>query len=113
LPENSATNFNGWRDSNGNEYDSGELISNFSIAYEAILAHVITDEDVTMVGSVMTSCSYGYSNTDIIIPEYLKGELVTTIGLTCVEAKILLNFIAPSLTLNNFHIFGKIFKDST
>jgi hypothetical protein len=100
LPENSATNFNGWRDSNGNEYDSGELISNFSIAYEAILAHVITDEDVTMVGSVMTSCSYGYSNTDIIIPEYLKGELVTTIWIDCFRSKNITSILLPpSLTL--------------
>lgn len=100
LPENSATNFNGWRDSNGKEYDSGELISNFSIAYEAILAHILADEEVSMAGNIITSCSYSYSNTDIIIPEYLGGKLVTTIGFECFRSKNITSILLPpSLTL--------------
>jgi len=100
LPENFAANFNGWRDSNGNEYDSGELINNFSIAYNAILAHILVDEEVTMVDNIIVSCSYSYSNTDIIIPEYLGGKLVTTIGFECFRSKNITSILLPpSLTL--------------
>lgn len=95
LPTNSAVNFNGWRDNNGHEYDAGTHVYDFSIKYEAILAHIITDSEVSMVGNVLASCSYSYTNTDIMIPEYLNGELVTAIWTDCFRSKDITSVLLP------------------
>ena len=96
LPINSSNNFNGWRDSNGDEYDGGKQISNYSVAYNAILAHILIDADVTISSGVILSCNYDYSNTDIIIPDFLNRQAVKSIWTDCFRNKNITSVLLPS-----------------
>ena len=42
--------------------------------------YILTDADVVVTNGIIESCSYGFGNKDIIIPEILDGQTVTGIG---------------------------------
>lgn len=47
-----------------------------TITCSAVAQYTLTDDDVKMENGLITSCSYSFAETDIIIPETLNGETV-------------------------------------
>ena len=103
LPANTSDNFLGWRNSDGNEYDGGTITSNLSASYKAILAHILTDDEVEVnINGFIESCSYNFSNTDIIIPDTLDNQKVGVIQANIFEEKNITSVLLP----NSLRIIG-------
>lgn len=78
--------FEGWLDVETNEEFVVNL-SDFTMPYKDVKLKAITsewytlkDEDVEVVKGILKSCSYDFSNTNIIIPNQLDGQEVLAIG---------------------------------
>lgn len=76
LPGLNNPNFAGWMDGFGNEFASGDVVSDFSTNYHAIVRYTLTDDDVIVTNGIIESCSYDFQFTDIVIPETLDGQSV-------------------------------------
>ncbi|NOR75886.1 MAG: leucine-rich repeat protein [Draconibacterium sp.] len=81
LPTHAIPNFVEYKDENGTSYNPGDSITDFKLAYNAvILQYTLTDDDVVVTNGVIESCSYNFAIKDIIIPENLDGQTITGIG---------------------------------
>ena len=85
LPSNISQGFAGYKDSNGNSYNDGDEISDFSRCYYAVLpAHTITLDDIKFDNETGSITDYFGGYTNIIIPSLLNVNgtdiRVTTIG---------------------------------
>ncbi len=79
LPKLTITGFIGWVDDDGNEYDGGTKIEYDGAEYRAKILYTLQDDDVEVSDEgLITSCSYDFTYTDIIIPEVLDG--ITILG---------------------------------
>lgn len=58
--------------------------------------YTLTCNDVTIENGTITSCSYDFSNTDIIIPDTLCDQLVTGIGNNVFSSKGITSIKMPS-----------------
>ena len=69
LPDNENSGFSKYKDSNGNEYNAGENITNFSLSYYAVLPqHELTIDDVEFAASTGEIKDYTAGYVDIFIP---------------------------------------------
>ena len=81
LPENANPGFQGsYLGSDGIIYDKNTTVSNFMLSYTSELYYILTDDDVTVVNGVITSCSYNFVSSGIKIPETLDGQTVIGIA---------------------------------
>ena len=80
LPTPTAYESLGWRDSNYEMHNAGETVTNLSLSYKVPVPYIFTDNDVVVTDSIITSCSYDFFFTDIIIPDTLDDQLVTGIA---------------------------------
>ncbi len=80
LPIVSGYESYGWTDGDGNSYEGGDEISNVETSYWVPVPYTLTDDDVEVSDGVITSCSYDFEFTDIIVPSTLDGETITGIG---------------------------------
>lgn len=110
LPANSNSDFVGWRNNDGDEYEGGSVVNNLTKSYNAIIAYRLTDDDVIVDASgFLTSCSYDFSNTDIIIPAILDSREVINIsanvfkekGITYVDLPISLHSVGTMSFYSN------------
>ncbi|QIA08165.1 leucine-rich repeat protein [Draconibacterium halophilum] len=69
-----------WRDNNGNTFAGNEIVSDFSTFYSFPKYYTITDDDVVVENSTITSCSYNFASKDIIIPNTLDGQTIKGIA---------------------------------
>jgi len=70
----------GWVDGNGNTYTGGQTVTNLTVYYKVPVPYTLTDADVMITDGVITNCSYGFENKDIIIPDTLQGQAVKGIA---------------------------------
>jgi hypothetical protein len=77
LPEVTVPGFIEWIDDNGNQYAGGTKVEYNGDEYRAKIQYTLKDEDVEVnTDGLITSCSYDFAYTDIIIPETLDGITV-------------------------------------
>jgi len=77
LPQVTAPGFVKWIDDNGNHYAGGTKVEYNGDEYRAKILYTLQDEDVEVnTDGLITSCSYDFAYTDIIIPEILDGITV-------------------------------------
>ncbi|MFO7867896.1 MAG: leucine-rich repeat protein [Bacteroidales bacterium] len=77
LPQVTVPGFIEWIDDNGNQYAGGTKVEYNGDEYRAKIQYTLKDEDVEVnADGRITSCSYDFANTDIIIPETLDGITV-------------------------------------
>ncbi|MCT4587772.1 MAG: leucine-rich repeat domain-containing protein [Carboxylicivirga sp.] len=82
LPEylEERSQFINWIDSNGNTYDKGARISDYSLSYKAQYYYTLGDVDVEVSEGVITNCSYDFFSKYIKIPSQIGGEQIIRIG---------------------------------
>jgi len=68
-----------WEDSEGNNYNGGDLITGLERSYKALYRYTLTDEDVVVENGILRSCSYSFDSRYIIIPDMLDGQTITKI----------------------------------
>ncbi|MDB4334825.1 leucine-rich repeat protein [bacterium] len=80
LPTPVVPGFMHWVNGVGNQYEGGTKLKYTGTEFRAIIAYTLQDEDVEMneVGMI-SSCSYDFEYTDILIPESLDETVVTGI----------------------------------
>ena len=74
LPSVAGFEDYGWRDASNNSYASGASVSNLTTWYKAAIPYTLTDDDVVVTNGEIVSCSYGFAQNDIIIPDTLDGQ---------------------------------------
>ncbi len=80
LPVVSVPGFEGWIDNNGTEYEGGTTIEYNGNEYRAIINYTLQDDDVEVnEEGMISSCSYDFTYTDIIIPDTLDGVSIAGI----------------------------------
>lgn len=77
LPTVTKTGFVGWINQDGVEYAGGTKVKYTGSEYRAVIKYTLKDEDVEVnADGLITSCSYDFEYTDIIIPGTLDGVVV-------------------------------------
>ena len=90
------TEFLEYRDNLGNKYNIGDNIPDFSLEYYAYKGdYTLKLADVVIVNGVITSCSYDFKKTDIIIPGTIGNITITGIGKSVFERKSLTSVKLP------------------
>lgn len=79
LPVLPGVETGGWYDSDGNEYNGGDQVTDFYQEYISNVNYTLKDEDVEVENGVIISCSYYLKAKSIIIPERLDGQNVIDI----------------------------------
>lgn len=80
LPEHKQSDLSSYFDSNNQQYQPGDHISDFSLTYHAKVAYTLTDDDVVVSNGVIMSCSHNFENhNSLIIPNILDNQTVTGI----------------------------------
>ncbi|AZQ65406.1 T9SS type A sorting domain-containing protein [Flammeovirga pectinis] len=80
------------------------LIFVFVITTSTVFSqYTLTDSDVVVTSGRLVSCSYSFSDTDIIIPSTLDNQTVTIIGTSAFENKGITSVKLPS-TLTDFEV---------
>gem|GEM_PF-1099478 len=116
LPSNANSVFAGYKDETGNSYNAGDNITDFSIAYYAVLpVHTLTLNDVEFADGVIINYSGGY--VDIIIPSSFNVNgadvSVTTIGAGAFSSNSLTSVTIPnSVTTIGRYAFSSNFLTS-
>ena len=113
-PIRAGYRFENWIDNFANDYAGGTWIDNLSASYAAVFneinAYTLSCNDVTISNGEIIACSYDFSNTDLIIPDTLCGEVVRGIGyrvfrfknvITSVQLPSTLEFIEESAFEHN------------
>lgn len=74
------------------------LIAFFSFPFSspAQTTYTLTAADVTVVNGVITSCSYNYAITDIVIPSQINGQTIVGIGASVFDNDNLTTVVFPS-----------------
>lgn len=80
LPINENYQELNWKESHGNSILGGEEVSDLELYYYVPASYTLKDSDVTILEGVIQSCSYNFSLKSLIIPDTLKGQLITGIG---------------------------------
>jgi len=112
LPSNINQGFAGYKDSNGNSYNEGDEITDYSIRYYTVLpTHTLTLDDVKFDTETGTITYYIGGYTDIIIPSSFNVNgtdvNVTTIGKWAFYTKYLTNvIIANSVITIGYEAFA-------
>lgn len=79
----SANNYK-WNDSNGDKHNAGDNVTEKYYSYVAIIPYTLTNNDVTVEGGVITSCSYyddiTHTGSVITIPDMLDGQNIVGVG---------------------------------
>lgn len=72
--------YTAWKDASNNIYTAGtNKATDFSTTYIPLLPYILKDDDVVVEDGEIKSCSYNFEHTNIIIPETLDGQTVTSI----------------------------------
>ena len=79
LPMPVREGFLFWQDGSGNNYASGTVVNSLTTSYQALFTHTLTDDEVTVVHGMITSCTYSFEDNYIIIPDELDGQIITGI----------------------------------
>ena len=80
LPTHTNTGFEYWYDGNGNHYSGNSVVNDLTTSYTAFILYILTDNDVVVENGIITSCSYSFALTDIIIPETLDNQTIIGIA---------------------------------
>ncbi len=80
LPVNTEYEIYGWKDTYGDKYNSGDIVTDLESYYYIPVPYILTDSDVEVVDGLIQSCSYNFELTDIIIPEILDAQIVRGIA---------------------------------
>ena len=81
LPTPTIAGFIDWVDISGDHYEAGTTVTDLSTYYRAVIPYILKDEDVEMdTDGYIISCSYSFTEKDIMIPETLDGYTVKGIG---------------------------------
>ena len=82
LPEHAEYSLYGWKDTNGEEYSGGSLVSDLGIGYyiPVPVPYTLTDKDVVIEDGIIQSFSPNNGFRYIIIPETLDGQTVKGIS---------------------------------
>lgn len=80
LPLHANSNFIEYLDNEGKSFNPGDNITDFSLAYRAVVPYTLTNNDVVINNGYIESCSYNFAFKDIIIPETIDGQTVTGIA---------------------------------
>ena len=77
LPTPTLTGFIDWVDINGDHYEAGTTVTDLSTYYRALIPYILKDEDVEVDNEgYIISCSYSFTETDIMIPETLDEYII-------------------------------------
>ncbi len=79
LPNNITSGFINYLSENGEEFEVGDQINDFTIAYYAIAPYTLTDDDVNVIDGYIYSCTYSFDRKAISIPSTLDGQTVVGI----------------------------------
>ncbi len=109
LPANALPSFKYYLDTSDMEYEAGDKIKDFTLSYRSRFPYTLTDEDVVVEEGKLKSCSYDFSNKDIVIPDVLDGQTVIAIdgevfydkGLEFLQLPTLLELIGEKAFENN------------
>jgi len=108
LPTNINQGFIEYRDNVENIYVPGDSIFNFSLMYFVDMSYTLTDDDVVVENGVIISCSYNFAIKNIIIPNILDGQTITSIGdsfanksIYTIQLPTYLEYIGTSTFRNN------------
>ncbi|MGE0076443.1 MAG: leucine-rich repeat protein [Bacteroidales bacterium] len=80
LPNSGFSNFQNWKDGNGNAYAAGDSIKSYSTCYYAVIPYTLTDDDVVVTNGIIDTCTYDFTLKTIIMPSTLDGQTVTGIA---------------------------------
>ncbi len=76
VPVNPLSTLYGWRDARGNLFPAGSAVTDLEASYMVPVPYTLTNADVEVTGGIITSCSYSFEKTDIIIPQTLHSETI-------------------------------------
>ncbi len=82
LPTPETSDFIYWYDNFDPQtrYKGGDIITDFSPSYTALIKYTLTDSDVVVTNGVITASTYDYRSRYIVIPDTLDGQQVVSIG---------------------------------
>jgi uncharacterized repeat protein (TIGR02543 family) len=81
MPTHSHPDFIAYvNESNGDVYNPGEIINDFTVIYESNIPYALTDNDVVVIDGVIQSCSYDFHYKNIIIPDTLDNQEIIGIA---------------------------------
>lgn len=80
IPESAYEGFQYWKSELGELLYEGDEVIDLESAYKVKAYYTLTDDDVIVKNGDIISCSYSFSLTDIIIPEWLDGQQINSIG---------------------------------
>ncbi len=80
LPSHFNSAFLYYKDDEGNEYSGGDMFTDHTVAYTAVIPYTLTSSDVIVENGYIQSCSYDFESTSIIIPSVLDGQTITGIA---------------------------------
>ncbi|MBN2820269.1 MAG: leucine-rich repeat protein, partial [Bacteroidales bacterium] len=69
-----------WTDGNGNVYEGGASATDLTTEYTLSVPYTLSDDDVVVEDGIIISCSYDFSQTNIIIPDTLDGQTIIGIA---------------------------------
>ncbi len=85
-----------WIDEHGNTYAGGTQVSDYETYYVLDISYTLTDDDVVVQNGAIKSCSYNFAFKNIIIPETLDGQTVTSIGSSVFKNKGIIKVKLPA-----------------
>jgi hypothetical protein len=69
-----------WIDEESNRYAQSSMVTDFDISYRLPIIYTLKDEDVIVESGEIIACSYDFLLTDILMPNSLDGQLITSIA---------------------------------
>ena len=80
LPFSAYEEFRFWETENDEKYYEGDTLSDLQYDYTLRAWYTLQDDDVVVENGSIISCTYDYEFSDIIIPEELDGQIITSIA---------------------------------
>lgn len=69
-----------WIDEESKRYAQSSMVTDFQISYRLPIVYTLKDEDVIVESGQIIRCNYDFLLKDIIMPNSLDGQLVTSIA---------------------------------